>query len=273
MHFEENITTDGLEILIVEDSPTQAMELEFLLKKNGYRTSVVGNGRQALAWLSRKMPAIVISDIIMPELDGFELCRAIRENQELKDIPVILASFLSDVADILRCVESGASDFIIKPYDRVQLISCIQEKLSRGPAEEDLPQRSVTVEHLGKRYTINSGVRQVLDILVSTYGTAVRKNEELSRAETERELVLTEREKLIAKLQEALANVKTLSGLLPMCSYCKKIRNDKGYWLQVEAYIHQHSEAQFSHGICPDCYKKAKADLDEEWRKIQTDNR
>ena len=60
----------------------------------------------------------------------------------------------------------------------------------------------------------------------------------------------------IAELQEAMAQIKTLRGLLPICMYCKKIRDDKQYWQQVEGYIAKHSEAQFSHGICPDCYKK-----------------
>jgi hypothetical protein len=58
------------------------------------------------------------------------------------------------------------------------------------------------------------------------------------------------------KLQSALDQVRTLSGLLPICSHCKRIRDDKGYWKQIEAYIHDHSEAEFSHGICPDCLKK-----------------
>jgi hypothetical protein len=62
-----------------------------------------------------------------------------------------------------------------------------------------------------------------------------------------------EREKLIAELQAALAEVKTLSGLLPICANCKKIRDDRGYWLQVERYIQEHSEAEFTHGLCPDC--------------------
>ena len=65
-----------------------------------------------------------------------------------------------------------------------------------------------------------------------------------------------EREKLILKLQEAFDNIKTLSGLLPICSNCKKIRDDKGYWNQIESYIRDHSEAEFSHGICPECAKK-----------------
>jgi hypothetical protein len=65
-----------------------------------------------------------------------------------------------------------------------------------------------------------------------------------------------ERKNLINELKDALAQVKTLSGLLPICSHCKKIRDDKGYWNQIESYIHKHSDAEFSHGICPECAKK-----------------
>jgi len=86
----------------------------------------------------------------------------------------------------------------------------------------------------------------------------------IARDITDRKHAEQEREKLVFELRKALASVKTLSGLLPICSYCKKIRNDEGYWQQLEAYIHQRSEAEFSHGCCPDCYKKAMAELDEE---------
>ncbi len=70
-----------------------------------------------------------------------------------------------------------------------------------------------------------------------------------------------EKEQLITELQDALAKVKTLSGLLPICASCKKIRDDRGYWNRIEAYIGKHSDAQFSHGICPDCAKKLYPDL------------
>jgi PAS domain S-box-containing protein len=73
---------------------------------------------------------------------------------------------------------------------------------------------------------------------------------------TERKLAEEERDKLIVEIQEALAKVKHLSGLLPICASCKKIRNDKGFWEQVETYISEHSEALFSHAICPECGKK-----------------
>jgi hypothetical protein len=70
-----------------------------------------------------------------------------------------------------------------------------------------------------------------------------------------------ERERLIVELREALVHIKTLSGLLPICAGCKKIRDDKGYWSQVESYIARHSEATFTHSLCPDCMKKLYPDI------------
>ncbi len=78
---------------------------------------------------------------------------------------------------------------------------------------------------------------------------------------TARKQVEEQREKLIEALQKALSEVKTLRGFLPICSYCKKIRDDKGYWSQIESYIHKHSDAEFSHGICPECAKKYYPDM------------
>ena len=99
--------------------------------------------------------------------------------------------------------------------------------------------------------------------LVSIYFLEKKEKKALSMANRalqieikERQRVENERKILIHELQEALAKVKTLSGLLPICSSCKKIRDDKGYWNQIESYIVKHSEAEFSHGICPECAKK-----------------
>ncbi len=85
----------------------------------------------------------------------------------------------------------------------------------------------------------------------------------LSHDITDRKRLAAEREKLISELQAALAKVKTLSGLLPICAACKQIRDDQGYWHQVEGYIRTHSAATFTHGLCPDCVKKALAKLDQ----------
>lgn len=81
---------------------------------------------------------------------------------------------------------------------------------------------------------------------------------------TERRRVALEREELIAQLESALANIKTLRGLIPICASCKKIRDDAGYWTSLETYLHKHSEADFSHGICPDCACRLYGDLLEE---------
>jgi len=85
----------------------------------------------------------------------------------------------------------------------------------------------------------------------------------------EREKAEHERDRSVKELQKALSEVKTLSGLLPICSHCKKIRDDKGYWNSIESYIHEHSEAEFSHGICQDCIKKHYSDYAKSLKKIE----
>lgn len=94
----------------------------------------------------------------------------------------------------------------------------------------------------------------------------------IARDITERKLAEIERDKLIEELKEALNNVKILSGLLPICMSCKKIRDDKGYWHQVEIYIKKHSEINFSHGLCPNCAQKLYPELinDKSDEKIQS---
>ena len=85
--------------------------------------------------------------------------------------------------------------------------------------------------------------------------------EKLREEDVQRRQVQEEREKLIGELQEALAKVKTLSGFIPICASCKKIRDDKGYWNQIEAYLSAHSEMEFSHSVCPDCARKLYPEL------------
>lgn len=87
------------------------------------------------------------------------------------------------------------------------------------------------------------------------------KNRALEAEMGERLQVEKDKERLIHELREALENVRRLRGLLPICAYCKKIRDDKGYWNQLEAYLSEHSEVSFTHGICPDCAKRIQEEL------------
>ncbi|MGD0283619.1 MAG: CHASE sensor domain-containing protein [Dissulfurispiraceae bacterium] len=108
-----------------------------------------------------------------------------------------------------------------------------------------------------------------LEDKVAARTTTLRQTNELLTEEiAERKRMETERDMLIVELQEALAEVKQLSGLLPICSSCKKIRDDKGYWTQIESYISEHSEALFTHAICPECGKKLYPEYyDDIWGK------
>ena len=105
-------------------------------------------------------------------------------------------------------------------------------------------------------------LKQELEERVERRTAQLKKaNEDLTREVEERKRVEQEREEVIIQLSQALSQVKRLSGLLPICASCKKVRDDQGYWTQIEAYIRDHSEAEFSHGICPECAKKLYPDL------------
>ena len=113
-------------ILVVEDSPTQALQLQYILEQHDYQVTVLTNGRKALAYMQQHKPTMVISDILMPEMDGYTLCQQIKADANLADIPVILLTALSDPKDVIRGLECGADNFIVKPYDEDFLLSRIQ---------------------------------------------------------------------------------------------------------------------------------------------------
>lgn len=123
---EERVINEPIEILIVEDSPTQALQLQRILEKYNYRVSVANNGKEALAYMNGHKPTLVISDIIMPDMDGYELCRQMKENENLADIPIILLTKLSDREDRLKGLGLGADNFITKPYRESVLISRVR---------------------------------------------------------------------------------------------------------------------------------------------------
>lgn len=191
-----------IKILIVEDSRTQAEYLRHILETEGYRVFLADNGKEALEQVAVFLPTIILSDIVMPEMDGYELCKQIKRDNRTSMIPVILVSQLFDPADVIHGLECGADDFIIKPYDSEYIsarITSILEAL--GQPDSDVIPAPLDITHAGTRYRITAGRPRIIRILLSTYEVAVRKNTELEEA----------REQLNAvneKLQSAVDNLK-----------------------------------------------------------------
>jgi len=190
-----------MKILIAEDEKTSRKILEKMLTKAGHDVVAFEDGLKALASTQKEAPDMLITDWMMPDLDGLELCRRVRALNLSSYVYIILLTALTEKERITQGLDAGADDYITKPFDRTEL-------LARVRAGERVIQ-------------LEKSLRQ--------------KNKELS---------------------EALAQVKQLKGLLPICMYCKKIRNDENYWQQVEEYLVEHTEADFSHSICPECMEK-----------------
>jgi len=168
------------EILIAEDSATQREQLQHLLEERGYKVAVAANGQEALASARRHKPALIISDVLMPELDGYGLCKAIKSDEKLKDIPVILVTSLSDSQDVIRGLECGADNFIRKPYQGDYLLSRIEYLLMNLEMRKNHKmQLALEINLGGRKHVITSERQQILDLLISTYEQAVHINKEL----------------------------------------------------------------------------------------------
>jgi CheY-like chemotaxis protein len=191
-----------LTILVVDDDPDIRLSTARVLRRAGYRVEAAETGEQCLQMVSEKSPDLVLLDVILPDIDGYEVCRRIKGESDRPGTYVILASGKKTASDDQsEGLELGADGYIARP----------------------IPNR---------------------ELLARTQAMA-----RIIRAERERD-------RAIEELNAAMANIKTLKGLLPICASCKKIRDDQGYWNQVESYISTHSEVQFSHSVCPECAKK-----------------
>ncbi|PHV07934.1 hybrid sensor histidine kinase/response regulator [Janthinobacterium sp. BJB412] len=179
-----DIRPDEIEILIVEDSPTQAERLRRLLQSMRYGARVAGNGRLALEAIRARPPQLVLSDIVMPEMDGYELCRSIKADAALRHIPVILVTSLNDPKDIIRGIECGADNFIRKPYAEDYLLNRIGHMLMNQKLRQGTNMEVGIALVLGEqKHFINAERQQILDLLISTYEQAVQVNSELQARE------------------------------------------------------------------------------------------
>lgn len=172
--------TEQAHILIVEDSPTQAAKFCCLLEECGYRVTIAPSGIEALKVARADRPDLIISDIVMPGMDGYALCRQIKRDTSVGSTPVILMTSLSGPDDIVNGLESGADNFLRKPVDNEYLLARVAYILSNRKARANA-KTGVEMELVlrGKRYRITSERQQILDLLVSTYEEAVVLNRDL----------------------------------------------------------------------------------------------
>ncbi len=191
-----------MDILVAEDDYASRRLLEVMLKRWGYQVQTATNGADALEILAaQEKPLLVLLDWMMPEMSGPEVCAGVREMDIAATLYIILLTGRDRKEDIIIGLNSGADDYITKPFHKEELKARLQ---------------------VGER-------------IIS-----------LQQALAQR----------VAELEHALSHVDQLRELLPICAYCKRIRDDKNYWNQVEEYFTQHTNTEFSHSICPDCFEK-----------------
>ena len=170
-------------ILIVEDSPTQTKLLRLILEENGYLVDSATNGVHALEFVRRKKPDLIITDIVMPEMDGFALCKTLKSDSNFKLIPIMLLTSLSDPQDVIKGLQAGADNFLTKPYEDNFLVSCIKNIFANQELRKNqISGSEIEIIFAGQKYFINSDRMQIIDLLLSTYENAVQKNNELHKA-------------------------------------------------------------------------------------------
>ena len=205
-------------ILIVEDSSIQAEMLRRVLVEAGYQVGLGHDGAEGLSLARTLRPDLVISDITMPVMDGFELCHRLRSDPDLNTLPVILLTAMSDVDDIVRGLNVGADNYVTKPYDPDLLLERVSRTLkhpSRVAAETKI---RLQAEIGGEIREVHAGPQQLLNLLLSTYCNALQQNKQLQgiqdqlttlnsqlREEVERQAaVLIDHERKLASERENL---------------------------------------------------------------------
>lgn len=202
-------------ILVVDDIKKNIQVLGSALGKQGYAVSYATEGAKALKMVSEDVFDLILLDVMMPGMDGFEVCRQLKKDPAAKEIPILFLTAKIEQDDIVKGLELGAVDYLTKPFNMVELLARVKNHIALKNAQTLILQRNKELEE---------------------------KNKEL--------------ESLVQQNKEAKEEITALQGILPICSSCKKIRDDKGLWERMEAYIETHSEAVFSHSMCPDCSEK-----------------
>jgi DNA-binding response OmpR family regulator len=194
-------------ILVIDDSPNNLSVIARHLEDHNFEVMIARDGEDGVIKAARGFPDLILLDIMMPGMDGFETCIRLKSTPDTNEIPVLFMTALDGIEDKLKGFEAGGVDYIVKPFNEREAIARIKTHLKIRKLQRDLEEKN-------------------------------------------------------RRLKQAMNEIKKLEGIIPICSFCKKIRDDKGYWKQLEAYFQEHSEARFSHSLCQECAKEHYPDLD-----------
>jgi len=256
-------------ILIVDDLVINRKLLRVTLEAAGHTTLEAADGVEALQILAREAVDAIISDILMPNMDGFQLCLEIRKNDRFRALPFIFYTSTYTSPDDMKLAQAvGADKYLTKPAPAVAILEALREAIEKKSARPAIAAPAIGDSSVLKQYTQalvhkleekNTELHDTVEKLQRAHERILELNSGLEQRVKER---TTELETTNRDLSLALSQVKQLNALLPICGYCKKVRDDQDYWQSVEGYISQHTDARFSHGVCPECFElHVKPDL------------
>jgi CheY-like chemotaxis protein len=217
-------SADSAKILIVEDSRTQAMLLQHLLEATGYHVTMAASGLEAVEALKAEIPALIISDIVMPDMDGFELTRAIKSDVRLKGIPVILLTALSDPQDVVRGLEAEVDFYITKPYNKDFLLSKVESVVSNPHRVTDNREtRKLEISLWGQKHAVDVDPEHALSFLASTYENAIQINQELQKE-------INERKRIEGELRVTVERLKEMESIIEISPAVAFVRRATDNW-------------------------------------------
>jgi len=202
-----------IRVLVVEDSPTQAQQLNFILKSAGHQVVIAHDGQSGYDKFCEQEYDIVLSDVVMPGMDGYQLCRKIKSHPKGSQCPIVLLTALNELKDLVEGMRAGADNFLTKPYDPEFLLARISNVVANGAKERDQPAQSVCDPASGacfmdKLFLKSLDQKRILDFLVSTFDDFLRARQREAESkflEARQRIELTEqREELLRTLADDL---------------------------------------------------------------------